>query len=86
MRTRFVLQLAFGVFGPNPVSTLIQGVIAYLPNVFVAIVIIVIGAAVAAAVKEIVDASIGGLSYGPGLALGAGTAALVIAMFGPSIS
>src|SRR5438067_9913322 len=28
------LQLAFGVFGPNPVSTLIQGIIAFLPNVF----------------------------------------------------
>jgi hypothetical protein len=78
----FVLQLAFGVFGPNPVSNLIHGVIAYLPNVFVAIVIIVIGAAVGAAVKEIVEASIGGLSYGRGLALGAGTAVLVIAMFG----
>jgi hypothetical protein len=25
------LQLAFGVFGPNPVSDLIQGIIAYLP-------------------------------------------------------
>jgi hypothetical protein len=78
----FVLQLAFGVFGPNPVSSMIHGVIAYLPNVFVAIVIIVIGAAVGAAVKEIVEASIGGLSYGRGLALGAGTAVLVIAMFG----
>jgi Conserved TM helix len=78
----FVLQLAFGVFGPNPVSSMIHGVIAYLPNVFVAIVIVVIGAAVGAAVKEIVEASIGGLSYGRGLALGAGTAVLVIAMFG----
>ncbi|MDQ3216714.1 MAG: hypothetical protein M3Q18_02440, partial [Actinomycetota bacterium] len=44
----FVLQLAFSVFGPNPISELITGVIAYLPNVFVAIVIVVIGAAVAA--------------------------------------
>jgi hypothetical protein len=78
----FVLQLAFGVFGPNPVSNLIHGVIAYLPNVFVAIVIIVVGGAVAAAVKEIVEASIGGLSYGRGLAFGAATAILVIAIFG----
>jgi hypothetical protein len=78
----FVLQLAFGVFGPNPVSDLIHGVIAYLPNVFVAIVIIVVGGAVAAGVKEIVEASIGGLSYGRGLALGAGMAVLVIAIFG----
>src|SRR6186997_61996 len=31
-----VLQLAFGLFGPNPVSDLLAGIIAYLPNIFVA--------------------------------------------------
>jgi hypothetical protein len=77
----FVLQLAFGVFGPNPVSDLIRGTIAYLPNVFAAIIIIVVGAAVAAAVKEIVEASLGGLSYGRGLALGASIAILTVAIF-----
>jgi hypothetical protein len=77
----FVLQLAFGVFGSNPVSDLLHGTIAYLPNVFVAILIIVIGAAVAAAVKEIVEASLGGLSYGRALAFGASSAILVIAAF-----
>lgn len=77
----FVLQLAFGVFGPNPVSDLLHGVIAYLPNVFVAILILVIGAAIAAAVKEIVEASLGGLSYGRGLAYGASAAILVVAVF-----
>jgi hypothetical protein len=77
----FVLQLAFGVFGPNPISDLIRGVIAYLPRVFAAIVILVVGAAIAAAVKEIVEASLGGLSYGRGLAIGASTAILVLAFF-----
>ena len=77
----FVLQLAFGVFGPNPISDLIHGVIAYLPNVIVAIIIVVIGAAIAAAVKEIVEASLGGLSYGRGLALGASVAILAVAGF-----
>jgi Conserved TM helix len=77
----FVLQLAFGVFGPNPISDLIKGVIAYLPNVFVAIIIVVVGAAIAAAVKEIVEASLGGLSYGRTLALAAGSAVLVLAAF-----
>ncbi|CAN5309527.1 hypothetical protein BH20ACT22_BH20ACT22_05140 [soil metagenome] len=77
----FVLQLAFGVFGPNPISDVIRGVIAYLPNVFVAIVIIVIGAAIAAAVKEIIEASLGGLSYGRGLALGASALILGVALF-----
>ncbi len=77
----FVLQLAFGVFGPNPISDLITGVIAYLPRLFVAILIIVIGAAVAAAVKEIVEASLGGLSYGKVLAFVASGAILVVAGF-----
>ncbi len=77
----FVLQLAFGVFGPNPVSDLIYGLIAYLPNIFVALLILVIGAAIAAAVKEVVEASLGGLSYGRGLAFGASTAILIVAIF-----
>jgi Mechanosensitive ion channel, conserved TM helix len=77
----FVLQLAFGVFGPNPVSDLIKGVIAYLPNILVAIIIIVIGAAIAAAVKDIVTATLGGLSYGRALGIIASTAILVIVVF-----
>jgi hypothetical protein len=77
----FVLQLAFGVFGPNPISELLQGVIEYLPKVFAAIVILVVGSAIAAAVKEIVEASLGGLGYGRGLAIGASTAILVITVF-----
>lgn len=77
----FVLQLAFSVFGDNPISDMITGVVAYLPKIFVAIVILVVGAALAAAVKEIVEASLGGLSYGKGLAFGASTAILVLAFF-----
>ena len=38
----FVLQFAFGVFGQNPVSNLLNGVIAYLPNIFVAAIIVVV--------------------------------------------
>ena len=77
----FVLQLAFSVFGPNPISELITGVIAYLPNVFVAIVIVVIGAAVAAAFKEVIEASLGGLSYGKALAVAVSVMILSIAVF-----
>ena len=47
------LQIAFGVFGPNPISDLLQGLIAYLPNVFVAILIIVVAAAIAKAVTDL---------------------------------
>jgi hypothetical protein len=77
----FVLQLAFGVFGPNPIADLIKGVVAYLPNIFVAIIILVVGAAIAAGVKEVVEAALGGLSYGRGLAIGASVAILVLAVF-----
>src|SRR5688572_11641203 len=38
----FVLQLAFGVFGPNPISSLITAVIAFLPNLFAAILIVIV--------------------------------------------
>ena len=77
----FVLQMAFGVFGPNPISELIQSVIAYLPKVFVAIVIVVIAAAIATAVREIVDAALGGLSYGKMLGNIAGFAILALGIF-----
>ncbi len=60
----FVLQLAFGVFGPNPVSGLLTGVIAFLPRLFVALIIIVVASAIAAAVRDIVSNSLSGLSYG----------------------
>ena len=52
-----VLQMAFGVFGPNPISDLLEGVIAYLPKVIAAILILVIAFAIAAAVRELIDAT-----------------------------
>ncbi|MFR9775657.1 mechanosensitive ion channel family protein [Micromonospora sp. MS34] len=62
------LQLAFGIWGPNPISDLIAGVIAWLPRAFVAIVIVVVAAAIARAVKDIISGALGGLSYGRVLA------------------
>ncbi len=76
-----VLQMAFGVFGPNPVSDLITRTIAYLPNLFVAVVIAVIAFSVAGAVKEIVSAAIGGLGYGKMLANICAGAIMVIGIF-----
>lgn len=77
----FVLQLAFGAFGPNPVSSMINGVVAYLPNLFAAILIVVIAAAIAAAVKDIVGSALGSLSYGRALATAASVAILIIGGF-----
>lgn len=59
------LQLALTAFGPtNPVSEIVNDIVAWLPRAFVAIVIVVIAAAVANGVKDILGASLGGLSYG----------------------
>ncbi|MEU2613681.1 hypothetical protein ABZ570_19145 [Micromonospora sp. NPDC007271] len=62
------LQLAFGIWGPNPISDLIHGVVAWLPRAFVAIVIVVVAAAIAKAVRDIIAGALGGLSYGRVLA------------------
>ncbi|MDQ1641272.1 MAG: hypothetical protein QOJ90_623 [Actinomycetota bacterium] len=60
----FTLVIAFNVFGPNPISNLLQQVIAFLPNLIVAIVIVVVAAAIAKVVKDLVSNTLGGLSYG----------------------
>lgn len=75
------LQLAFGIWGPNPVSELLEGLIAYLPNIFVAVVIIVIAGAIAKAVTDILSAMLSGASAGAWIARGAGVAILVIGVF-----
>ncbi|MEO6653345.1 MAG: hypothetical protein ABIP17_11890 [Ilumatobacteraceae bacterium] len=76
-----VLQVAFGVFGPNPVSDMLNDVIAYLPKVIAALLIIIIVAAIAAAVREMIDAALGGLGYGRALANAAGIAITVVGIF-----
>lgn len=60
----FTLQLAFGVFGDNPVSDLLQGIVAWLPQAFVGIVIIVVASYLAGVVRDLVRGSLGGTSYG----------------------
>jgi hypothetical protein len=62
------LQMAFGVWGPNPISTMLNGVVAWLPRAIVAIIIIVIASAIAKVVKDLINGAIGGLSYGSFLA------------------
>jgi Mechanosensitive ion channel, conserved TM helix len=76
-----VLQLAFGVFGPNPISDLLFGIVSYLPNVFVAVVILVIAAALAKVVTDLLLATLGSVSGGEWIARGAGLAILVLGVF-----
>jgi hypothetical protein len=75
------LQIAFGLFGPNPVSDLLRGLISYLPNVLVAILIIVIAAAIAKAVTDLLSSLLSSMPGGPVLAKGAGIAILVFGAF-----
>ncbi len=58
-------QLAFSVFGPNAVSTLIDQIIGYLPNIVVAVLLVVIAAAIARTVRNIVVATLGGKLLAP---------------------
>ncbi|PRX45971.1 putative transporter (transmembrane protein) [Prauserella shujinwangii] len=58
------LQIAFGVFGPNPVSTMLTAIVAWLPRAIVAIVIVVVAAAIASAVRDLVGSALSGLGYG----------------------
>jgi hypothetical protein len=76
-----VLQMAFGVFGDNPVSDLIHGVIAYLPRVLAAIVIIVVAAAIASVAKEMIGNALGGLGYGEMLGTIASIAIVTVGVF-----
>ncbi|WP_084145562.1 mechanosensitive ion channel family protein [Amycolatopsis jejuensis] len=59
------LQLAFGVFGPaNPVSQLLNDIIAFLPRIVVALVLIVVAAAIAKVVRDVVTSAMTGRSAG----------------------
>jgi hypothetical protein len=73
------LQLAFGVFGPNPVSTMLNAMVGWLPKAVVAIILVVIASAIAKVVKDLVGAAMGGLSYGRFVA---SAAAIVIIALG----
>ncbi|NUT51370.1 MAG: hypothetical protein HOV94_29315 [Saccharothrix sp.] len=74
------LQLAFGVFGTgNAVSALLNDVIAYLPRIVVAIVLVLVAAAIGKAVRDVVTGALGdrpytrvlgGITYGFIVALG----------------
>ena len=60
------LQLAFSVFGTtNAVSVLLNQIISYLPRIVVAILLVVVAAAIARAVRDVVVAALGGRLFAP---------------------
>jgi hypothetical protein len=74
-----VLQMAFGIFGANPVSDLIASVIAFIPKAIVAVIIVVVACSIAAGAKLLIENTLGGLDYGKSLA---NVAAAFIVAFG----
>lgn len=60
----FTLQLAFGAFGNNPVSTLLNQLVGWLPQLFIALVIVVVAFAIANAVYGLVSGTLSQTSYG----------------------
>src|SRR4030081_1185881 len=58
------LQIAFGLFGPNPVSTWLTAIVAWLPRLLVALIIVVVATLIARAAPELVSSALGTLTYG----------------------
>ena len=75
------LQLAFGIWGPNPISDLLHGLIAYIPRIVVGVVILVIAAAVARVLTDVLRPMLGAVEGGDWIARAAGVAVLVIGVF-----
>ena len=74
-----VLSAAIGVLGIAALTAPLAAFIALIPKILVAVVLVVVGAALAGAVKSLISNSLGGLSYGNGLATAVG--ALIVVLF-----
>jgi len=60
-----VIQLAVGVFGDSAISDAIDDMVAFIPKLVVAIVIVIITGVIASAVRELMEPAVGHLSAGP---------------------
>lgn len=60
-----VLQMAFNVFGDNPITDALEGLVAWLPKLVVGIVLVIIGGLVANVVGDLVRGATAGQPYGP---------------------
>ncbi|WP_151773534.1 mechanosensitive ion channel family protein [Streptomyces abyssomicinicus] len=64
------LQLALGVFGANQVSTMINGLVAWLPRGIVAVLLVVVALAIANGVRSVAGSALGRAPYGKAVATG----------------
>jgi len=74
-----VLSAAIGQLGIASITAPLAAFITLIPKILVAIVLVVLGAAMAGALKKLITDSLGGLSYGS--ALGTAASALVLVLF-----
>ena len=72
------LSMALGVLGIAALTEPMAALLALLPKILVALVIVVIGAALATAAKKFISNVLGGLSYGNGLATAVGVMIMVL--------
>ncbi|HTJ67199.1 MAG TPA: hypothetical protein VL551_06685 [Actinospica sp.] len=76
-----VLQVAFGVFGSNPINTVIRSILAWIPRGLVAVAIIVIAAMIARTVRTLLTSMLSALSYGRTLANAVGIGIIALGVF-----
>ncbi len=76
-----VLQIAFSTFGDNPISDALDGIIAFIPNLIVAIAIVILTGVIANAVGGMLRGALSGVSYGSFLTTAAVAAIWVIGGF-----
>ena len=58
-----VLQLAFNVFGDNPITEALDGLVDWLPKLIVAVILVIIGGLVANVVGDLVRGATAGQTY-----------------------
>jgi hypothetical protein len=76
-----VILMSASALGVAAVSVLFAELLAYLPNVIAAIIVLVIGILLGEFIKDLVMASAGGLSTGPTLARTGKAAVILLAVF-----
>ncbi len=75
------LQLAVDTFGDSAITKALDGIVTFLPKLFVALVIVVIAGAIASRVKELVQAALQGQDYGETVATIASSLIWLVGLF-----
>jgi hypothetical protein len=76
-----VLQIAFGVFGSNPINSVVHAILSWIPRGLVAVAIIVIAAMIARAMRDLVSSMLSALSYGRMLGNAVGICIIALGVF-----